>query len=204
MKIYLDQTKFATQKLIEIINHDLKKLNNIQSRLDNLPATLDAHKQAFELHEFSPDANHYYAIAMKAYDDKDKIQKELYLEMAAMLKEKDTNYHSICALSGALLQIAKQGISTKYGRDVKEAPKGELLRGVPLRDIVWEGRNQSLHYEDCNPHAAVKSLFKNLKMKFEEFGTWEPWDGTNYAARLIEILGWSDYDQYHNHMNSLS
>ncbi|KJS22898.1 MAG: hypothetical protein VR76_15105 [Pseudomonas sp. BRH_c35] len=49
--------------------------------------------------------------------------------------------------AGAILQIAKQALSMRY-RDRTNGPEGRELSGTCIRDLIWHGRNQAMHYEE--------------------------------------------------------
>ncbi|SOB53861.1 hypothetical protein [Pseudomonas lundensis] len=49
--------------------------------------------------------------------------------------------------AGALLQISKQALSIAYGKR-ENAPTGASVSSTCVRDLIWHGRNQSMHYEE--------------------------------------------------------
>jgi len=52
-------------------------------------------------------------------------------------------------VAGAILQYAKQAISQGHGKKRDAAPVGRRqIACHPLRDVIWEGRNQSEHWEE--------------------------------------------------------
>lgn len=51
--------------------------------------------------------------------------------------------------AGAMLQISKQALSIAYGKQAN-APEGARVSCSCVRDLIWDGRNQSMHYEDTH------------------------------------------------------
>ncbi|KTT48646.1 hypothetical protein SB11R_14490 [Pseudomonas oryzihabitans] len=49
--------------------------------------------------------------------------------------------------AGAILQIAKQALSIAHGKQ-KNCKEGRKVSGTCVRDLVWYGRNQAMHYEE--------------------------------------------------------
>ena len=106
-------------------------------------------------------------------------------------------------LSAALLQIAKQGISLTYrpatGKDyeaLKTCPEGKRLGKETLESVIWEGRNQSMHYETPNPFLRVVDCFANLEADLgTQFCLTKP-PCTNRALFVVDLLGWKTYDLY--------
>jgi hypothetical protein len=49
--------------------------------------------------------------------------------------------------AGAILQIAKQALSMRYGA-LTNGPAGREIAGTCVRDLISHGRNQAMHYEE--------------------------------------------------------
>jgi hypothetical protein len=102
---------------------------------------------AFRARELGPDANYWYATRHEAGMALNGLAAELCeLENSIIDKQQ-----SLAALSGALLQIAKQGISIEHRRP-ENCPNGRKVFGVDIKWLIWAGRNQAIHYE--NPKEA--------------------------------------------------
>ena len=120
----------------------------------------------------------------------------------------DAKELALQALCGALLQVAKQGISVKHAGPNQQGipidcPIGREVDGIPMKDIVWSGRNQALHYEDTNIKPETKKLFKLLEDKFgSEFALSEHM-GKSRAKQVVMKLGWINYPAYCSDMKIL-
>lgn len=102
----------------------------------------------------------------------------------------------------SLLQIAKQGISTVHGNPIN-CPLGRSIGTETLKNIIWQGRNQSIHCEEGNPNQKVKDCFSNLATDFgSDFDLTVNYTD-NKARRIIDLLNWNTYDKYENDMISL-
>ena len=134
---------------------------------------------------------HEHATALKA--DMARLQKELI--------DKDI---SLQALSGAILQIAKQGLSLVHG-GLKGAPCVRTLAPSPLTlsAVVWEGRNQAMHYEAGDPHEPVKECFHELHTHFGSRFDLAAHSNRSRARQVLEVLGWTDYLSYLKDMQAL-
>jgi hypothetical protein len=49
--------------------------------------------------------------------------------------------------AGAILQITQQTLSMRYRKRTK-APEGRAVSCTCVRDLIWHGRNQAMHFED--------------------------------------------------------
>jgi hypothetical protein len=72
----------------------------------------------------------------------------------------------------------------------------------PLKDFIWWGRNQSLHYEEGNFKFGVTSFFNTLCQKYGNKFSLEKND--NLAKEIITFLKWTSYDAYKKDMLNLS
>src|SRR5699024_231656 len=132
-----------------------------------------------------------------------QAKAELEVEVKILADSLDAKSASIAALSGALLQIAKQRISLVYGKP-HNAPRGAKISEVLVKDIIWEGRNQSIHYE--NPREIsdhVVDLFRRINDVRNDGISWAPRIKYNYAFEIINFLGWLDWSQFEDHMLSI-
>jgi hypothetical protein len=92
------------------------------------------------------------------------------------------------ALATSVLQIVKQGISTLHG-GLAACPAGRTVDGLSLKDIIWQARNQAMHYEEGNLHQPVLDLFHNLEQcGHAQFA--DP-NGRNFAIDVLAYLGWT-------------
>lgn len=203
MKKYLEETKFAASSLIDLIWADFEHLEGLKDRLKKLTAEFDIRYQLFLANEFHPAANHYHAQMAKAYEGIAQPKAELESQIQGVSERIDAKSASIAALSGAILQIAKQCISLKYGKP-QNAPAGDDIGGILIKDILWEGRNQSIHYE--NPKEIsdnVVTLFAELDALRADGETWDARSQTNFAFEIVQLLGWRTYGDFEGHLKSL-
>lgn len=199
MKDYVEQTEHASRSLIDLISADQQALSEANDKLKRATAKFEINHQVFIASEFHPAANHYHTQLTSAHKEKEEVERKVSIITA----EIDAKSASISALSGALLQLAKQGISLTYGRP-ENTPKGEDISDIPVKEIIWEGRNQSTHYE--NPKEVsdkVVDLFARIDAVRDNGVSWEPRNRINYAFDVIRFLGWLDWSCYERHMISM-
>ncbi len=205
MNQYLVDTKFAAQSLIETIHKEEKILTSLTEQFDKLKkvfdhlfwdySTADTHEDFNELqvqHKF---------IQMAKFDEDNNLKgkkAELDTLSQSIFAKKD----SMDSLSMSLLQIAKQGVSIVHGNPAN-CPLGRNLGAESLKNVIWQGRNQSIHYEEGNPNQRVKDCFTNLANDFgSEFDLTVNYT-LNKARKIIGLLDWDTYDNYQNDMISL-
>jgi hypothetical protein len=69
------------------------------------------------------------------------------LKLQANIRAIETYGVLIDIAAGALLQISKQALSIAHGKR-ENAPTGSRISSTCVRDLIWHGSNQSMHYEE--------------------------------------------------------
>lgn len=105
-------------------------------------------------------------------------------------------------LAGSVFQIAKQGMSIA-GKKVKGySNKGRVIAGICVRDIVWQGRNQAMHYEATATEASWRDVFLKLDLANPgAFSVKPPYESR--AKAIFDLLGWQSHAIYEADMHSL-
>ena len=204
MNKYIFDTKDATTRLIEAIFFEEDALTRVQAELKQLLAELTHMGRTYDFLELNPDLNDdglaATAIYWEAYDLSPKAD-----ELESKVEELETRIGnrkvSVCALSGALLQIGKQGISIGY-QGIDSCPDGRIVGRTPLKSVIWEARNQSMHFEELHiTRKQVTAVFATLEADYGSNFKIVP--GKNLGYEVINQLGWTTYAQYEKDMLSL-
>lgn len=197
MNEYIVQTRFATSSLINLINSEEIALGEIENHLAGLERQHKFLHDDFMWKDFDPFDDFDDAKMMQAFAKQASFRQN---QIMPILEERDRTKLSIAAkkdsvkaLAGALLQIAKQGISTVHG-GLDNCPDGRKIRNEPIKNIIWQGRNQSLHYEEGNPHLRVRECFERVGIELKQ---------DNLAKEVIGLLNWKTYEQYEDDLASL-
>lgn len=203
MNSYISDTAHSTSELIRLI---FDEENAIKEAVKNRDALIikaefyykeftskDPHEDFDEMHVM-----HDFRVMAQARQSADKIQAEI----DALQTSIDAKEFSLRSLSGALLQIAKQGISITHG-GLGACPSGRSIGSESLKNIIWQARNQSMHFEDGNPHPPVRSCFQNLENDFGSDFSLGANPPENLARHIVKLLGWVKYSVYEQDMVSI-
>ncbi|WP_225340448.1 hypothetical protein [Lysinibacillus capsici] len=197
MHQYITQTEYAVSNLISLIHSEANQLNDLQNKKAKLQVH---HKELYERflgQDSDPDGNYSdtqimqsYIVQFKFYESNiSPINKAIHETQLAIAAKEE----SIKALSGAILQIAKQGISIVH-QQLVNAPNGRLIMEQPIKNIIWQGRNQSMHFEEGRYSTHVKDCFEQLNI---------PLTNENLAKEIIDLLEWNSYEQYCSDMTQI-
>lgn len=200
---YADETEYASRNLIELVGHEEKRLADLTAALRGEEAKYRANKWDFETSDLNDDFSDVYVQAAfhrmaKAHQETQKLKGEVETLQTSI----GTKQFAIQAICGALLQIAKQGISLVHG-NLAATPPGRNVGDEPLKDIIWQGRNQALHYEDGNFSSAVVTLFAQLEKTCGREFALANHVRQSRAKQIVHLLGWIDHKVFDNDLRSL-
>jgi hypothetical protein len=200
MHWYLETTEHAVKALIGLIA-DERQLSEFLAHQHEAASRKSEHFYGnFRSMDLQEDFNDYqvmhaYAQSFRAHEEVQDVERQI-AEVEAKRAARASSYAAIC---GALLQVAKQGISAEYGKHRDGAPEARRIGSEPLRNVIWEGRNQSMHFETPEQVGPkIRATFATLEA---DFGAQfhlppAPGDLRNLAGEVVELLGWWKYETY--------
>lgn len=199
MHSYIEDTRYAVTSLIDALTADRIELTRLQ---DEQKAALSKEAYfdiAFMQRQMHSHANYWHGMMAEARMVRTALDTEVARLEARILDKK----FSLSALAGALLQIAKQGISVVRGRP-DNCTDGREVCGCPLKWVIWAGRNQSLHFEQVK---MIDDKTADVLVKMGETGGSAalklPRAGVNLAYEVVEALNWFSPEAYADDMESL-
>ncbi len=188
---YLAEISHAVATVLDEIHSEAEHLARTRSELTSLTAaTEDGYRRA-EFLAMNPELDDDGLGAAVHWDtyfgvDKDRYHKEKEVALAA--ERVAAREFSISALSGSLLHYAKQGLALQFGRQRDGCPVGRQIAGLPLHEVIWQARNQALHWEEgkFNPPTlrCFEYLAANVDPRFGEYCN------RSMAYEVICLLGW--------------
>lgn len=203
MNQYIEDTAIAVRGLFSLIGDDESILRAKQIELES---TLKRQRQAKAILYYGvpmtgsgEDATPYYE---KKERDARRTKNELKGSIEAMEAAILAKETSVQALAGAILQIAKQGISIVRGNPAN-CPSGRSIGRENLKNVIWQARNQSMHWEVNSFHPSVQTCFANLYLDFGADYQLQSSSPRSFAKQILHLLEWTNYETYENDMVSL-
>ncbi|MBK6766505.1 MAG: hypothetical protein IPG71_09385 [bacterium] len=208
MRKYVTDTEWATRQLIALVYDEKKRLSLFQTQLDHIKKTRDFLYWDFSSSDLQEDfidsqvqfkyvkLAEYVKNTQPLYEE----TKEQVTEIEEHIANLDQSYRVIC---GAILQIAKQGISTVHGR-LHKCPTGRPIGSTALSVVIWQARNQTMHYEMNKYDPPVCDCFAILERECGPQFSLASHGEENLAHHVIELLGWTDYSAFETDMFSLA
>ena len=200
LREYLPQIRQAVETVLADLHVEHDASQNLRNELAGLTAATRAEYERVEsvarfseaLGEIDDDPLLATAMHWDTYFgvDKDRYYKDRELQRVTdVLAAKEV---SLSALAGSVLQFAKQGIALQYGRNRTNCPPGRTIGTQSLSEVIWQGRNQALHWEDGQFSTAVEVCFTKLgneiDRKLADYRT------RNLAFDVVAlVLGWRTF-----------
>ncbi len=199
MKIsdYLQEIRHAVETVIGEIHREHQTVKMLQDELETLAAASEDGYMRVNFLAMNPDLDDDGLGTTIYWDtyfgpDKERFHKASELDKAA--QKLGAHKLSIAALAGSLLQYARQGIALQYGKGRNGCPDGRKIAEISLHEVIWQGRNQAIHWEEENFHKPVETCFKKLSdhidLVFHEYKK------RNMAYEIVSLLGWNTFDEF--------
>jgi hypothetical protein len=202
MHQYIPDTEYAVRGLIELITAEERQLAQLQSQHEGLSSKERYLSQSLlnaPFNDIAPLEEQAMAIALrKACEELADLQEQIM----ALQNSIGTKSVSIDVLCGAILQIAKQGISTAHG-SLSRCPDGRSIGTEKLKNVIWQARNQSMHYEEGNFRPPLINCFYKLEASCGSKFSLTLNAGKNLSHDVLKELGWKNYLGYESDMQSL-
>lgn len=200
---YLSEIEHAARSVIGLVWTEHREVEELQSQIMKLNTEVhDGYRRAAAWND-SEDPDDFMVgvgIEWDTYFGPDKQRHGVQDQLTQAQGQLAARAFSRSSMAASLLQYAKQGISiTQPSLDA--CPDGRLIGTQGLKHVIWQGRNQSLHWEDGKPHRAVRACFDLLTTQADQqFALYET---QNLAFEIVALLGWVSYEAFETDLRSL-
>lgn len=199
MHSYIAETEFAVSHLTAALVTDRAELVRLEAEQAAALSKEAYFDIAFMQQQMHPSANFWYGQLREAQGQRTALDSEIARIQARLLDKR----FSLSALASAMLQIGKQGISV-VRRNPASCPDGRTVCGVPLKWVIWAGRNQALHYEEPKMiNSETQDYLHRMGQNGGHASLLDSRAGENLALPVLEQLGWFSFAAYRDDMQSL-
>jgi hypothetical protein len=204
MPEYLKEIEHAASETLRLAWSEQKQFEELDAFIARLTEQIEESARRVEWLIDNPEFDDDLQSTAMHWDsyfgpEKDKFYAEKSKpELQALL---NLRKFSTDALSGNMLQYGKQAISFVHAK-LGACPDGRIIGTQPLKNIVWQSRNQALHWEEGTfkppVTACFDSLAKEVDLKFGEFNT------RNMASDVVALLAWREFADFEKDMLLMS
>jgi hypothetical protein len=202
---YVKEIEYAAASLIPVIWAERDRVHQLEAEVASLAKIAEQNyiqAESVQMNAEDPDdvamgAGMYWAT----YFGEDKERHDKDKDREALVEQIGVHAVSVASLATSLLQLAKQGVSVAHG-GLAQCPNGRSIGTQFLKDVVWQGRNHGIHWEEGNPHPAVQRCFDLLAKETDS--VFAEYKRRNVTADVVELLGWKDFARFKADMLSLA
>ena len=189
-ELYLTAIEYTLNLSFTAFTTHQDVLSNIRGELDGIGRLKQIHNDVFiDRDQWSPNANYYYTEYMQRLDDLNARSTELGIDQQSQIESALTQMgateEAMAINAGSILQFAKQVLSYRFGGK-SNLPTSRRVGSQPVTELIWEGRNHSMHWEENNPKPPLVAMLNALSA---DFGLSLP-RGKNHAWTILSVIGW--------------
>jgi hypothetical protein len=202
MSAYLHEIRHACETILPAIWAEWDQVQALEGRIAVLrQQTEEGYRRSEAFQEFDNADDYMLGVGVHwdTYFGPDKERQYTEKELPEKTQLRDARAFACAAMAGSILQFAKQGMSQVHG-GLDQCHSGRQIYGVGLKDIIWQGRNHALHWEESQPRRAVQECFDALaqtELAFAEYRS------RNLSFEIVRLLGWRAVEQFEVDMMSL-
>jgi hypothetical protein len=97
---------------------------------------------------------------------------------------------AMAVLAGGVLQLAKQTLSFRFGAK-RNLPSGKVLGSQSISEVIWEGRNHAMHWEEERKGTPARDMLSKLQTD----GLASVTLNENNSLAILDALGWTSADE---------
>ena len=163
---FIENSRPAIEHLFSALGDYYNVLKRAQTTAEEIEGSKQLLSDLFMYRDqWSPDANHHYAQYIKRLEELEKQNAETKANDTERLEEALFNIgatvESMSILAGTVLQIAKQALSIRYGGK-PDLPTARTIGTQSIVEVVWEGRNHAMHWDEGAPREHVRAMLNSL------------------------------------------
>ena len=204
MNSYLVDVRYAVEQLLEGIWTEYRIFEELTKEVAKLTAyTHEEYRRVDRILAVDPDDDEGIATGLHwdTYFGPDKERHYKNVDLGVLQARVQLKEFSMNSLAGGILQIGKQGMSLVKG-GLAQSSSGRLIGTQPLKDVIWQGRNQSMHWEEGKLSPSVQQCFKTLESEIgPQFGQFTT---SSTAFEVVKALDWRDFGAFEKDMKSLA
>lgn len=189
---FLAECDFALEHIFIALRQREDAIRDVARQVEELERKQEGVTSLFvDRDQWSPNANYYYGryvqrmTEIAAQKDRFATPEALQQRLDEALARIGASEQAMAVLAGAALQLGKQALSFRHGRK-PQLPAPRMIGTQSVVDVIWEGRNHALHWEEANPRGPVAAMLVALT---NDVGA-RIVQGENNATVILNALGW--------------
>ncbi len=206
---YLDDSEFATRKLLEAVWNDFEKAEQLTDEIKVQTEIVNTeYDRSLAMQIYAEDADDLMLGVGRYWENHFGAAKELYnkdqklLDLTALLAAREMSLSQLC---GALLDQAKRGLSLTFGKP-SNWPSGRLIGSQAISKVIVAARNQSAHIDEAlrngqYKNADIMNCFTTINA--ENNDVVRDFLSRDMSFEIVKLLGWTSYDRFRSDVEGI-
>ncbi len=187
---FIEKSRPAIEHLFDALSAYHNILEEAQATVEKIERSKQFLSDLFMYRDqWSHNANYHYVQYVKRMEELEKQKKEAQENDSEKLEKAlfdiGSTVESMSILAGAVLQIGKQSLSLRYSGK-PNLPSARTIGRQSIVDVVWEGRNHAMHWDEGTPRDRVTNMLDALEV---DLGVTIV-NGENNCLSILGVLGW--------------
>jgi membrane-associated HD superfamily phosphohydrolase len=187
---FLENSRPAIEHIFGALSSYNEVLEKAQTTVEEIERSKQFLSDLFMYRDqWSPNANHHYEQYMMRIEELEKQKKEKQEnddnQLESALLNIGSSVESMSGLAGTILQIGKQSLSLRHSGK-PNLPGARIIGTQNIVEVVWEGRNHAMHWEEGAPRERVRNMLNSLATDLNI--TIE--NDKNNCLSILGALGW--------------
>lgn len=200
---FIENSRHAIEHLFAALSEYNRVLDKAQTTVEEIERSKKVLSDLFMYRDqWSPNANHHYAQYVRRMQELEKQTAEAQEDDTKRLEKAlfsiGATVESMSGLAGSVLQIAKQALSIRHAGK-PNLPKARTVGTQNIVEVVWEGRNHAMHWDEGAPRDRVKNMLDRLATDLNI--TIEV--GKNNCLSILGALGWKAPEDVNSDLKAL-
>jgi hypothetical protein len=201
---FLDAVEPALERFLGMLEQYRSEKEKLAAEASKIKSERSLHTGLFvERDQWSHNANFHYARYVERMEGLAErlsaVGKDEEERLRIALSGVGATEEAIAVLAGAVLQLAKQVLSFRFGAKGNLPDGCRMVGGQKLTEVIWEGRNHALHWEEAGGRDPVRRMLAQLERDVgESFPV-----GQNHAWAILEALEWNSVEDVKRDLNAL-
>ena len=199
---FVNAAKPALEHFFEALREHRVQQEAYRRQLSDLVSSLE---QDFQLRgQWSSNANWHYGQLVRFREMLDRPRSTALGvsrlgEATEVLAQAEATDDWLGIIAGAVLQVGKQALSYRYGAKKPVLMGVRTVMSLPVVDVIWDGRNHALHWEETSPRPPVVKLLDALRR-----ATGYPVEDTrNNSELILRVLEWGTEEDASDELRTL-
>ncbi len=197
---FIENSRYALDHLFDAIDEYNKVLVIAQKEVEEIEGSQKMLSDLFMYRDqWSVNANHHYAQYVERMKHlEQQKQDDISVKLDNALASIGATVDSMSSLAGAVLQIAKQVFSLRH----TGKPRISTARDIgnqSVVEVVWEGRNHAMHWDEGAPKARVQVMLDGLSNDLDMNIV----IGNNNCLSILGALEWFSTEAVVKDLNAL-